>query len=66
MAADAVRNLMDALGKSEEEARKMIARVNPRGTLIRPEEVASAVGWLCLDGASGVTGQAVAVAGGEV
>jgi NAD(P)-dependent dehydrogenase (short-subunit alcohol dehydrogenase family) len=66
MAADAVRNLMDALGKSEAEARQMIARVNPRGSLIRPEEVASAVGWLCLDAASGVTGQALAVAGGEV
>jgi NAD(P)-dependent dehydrogenase (short-subunit alcohol dehydrogenase family) len=66
MAADAVRNLVDALGKTEEDARKMIARVNPRGTLIRPEEVASAVGWLCLDEASGVTGQALAVAGGEV
>jgi NAD(P)-dependent dehydrogenase (short-subunit alcohol dehydrogenase family) len=66
MARGAVRNLVEALGKTEEEALRMITRVNPRGSLIRPEEVASAVGWLCLDAASGVTGQALAVAGGEV
>ena len=31
-----------------------------------PEEVADAVLWLAGDGASAVTGQAIAVAGGEV
>jgi NAD(P)-dependent dehydrogenase (short-subunit alcohol dehydrogenase family) len=66
MARGAVRNLVEALGKTEEEALRMITRVNPRGSLIRAEEVASAVGWLCLDATSGVTGQALAVAGGEV
>ncbi len=41
-------------------------RHNPLGRLIRPEEVADAVLWLAGPGAAGVTGQAIAVAGGEV
>ena len=66
MAAAAVGNLVRELGKTEEEARRMITRVNPMGRLIAPAEVATAVGWLCSPAASGVTGQALAVAGGEV
>ncbi|CAA9349756.1 MAG: 3-oxoacyl-[acyl-carrier protein] reductase [uncultured Gemmatimonadetes bacterium] len=66
MAAAAVGNLVRELGKTEEEARRMITRVNPMGRLIAPAEVAAAVAWLCSPAASGVTGQALAVAGGEV
>ncbi len=39
---------------------------SPYGRVARPEEVASAVLWLCSDDAAAVTGQAIAVAGGEV
>ena len=65
MAASAIRTLVDA-GRTEEDARKAITRVMPIGRLIRPEEVASAVLWLCSDDAAAVTGQSIAVAGGEV
>ena len=37
---------------------------NPQGRLIEASEVASAVSWLCSDGAASVTGQAVAIDGG--
>lgn len=49
---------------AEEELAKM-AKSIPRGRLITPEEVANTVVWLCSPGASGITGQAIAVAGGE-
>jgi NAD(P)-dependent dehydrogenase (short-subunit alcohol dehydrogenase family) len=65
MVTAAVANLV-ASGKTEEEARKIITRTIPRGTLIQPEEVANAVAWLCSPKASAITGQAIAVAGGEV
>lgn len=66
MAQRAVDEVMAATGKSPEEARRAIERTNPLGRLIRPEEVAASVSWLCSPEAAAVTGQAVVVAGGEV
>ncbi|HKG91814.1 MAG TPA: SDR family NAD(P)-dependent oxidoreductase [Gemmatimonadaceae bacterium] len=66
MAQLAVDNVVQKLGKSPDEALKIILRQNPRGTLIAPAEVASAVAWLCSPGASAVTGQAIVVAAGEL
>jgi NAD(P)-dependent dehydrogenase (short-subunit alcohol dehydrogenase family) len=53
-------------GKSTAEAKAVLAATNPQGRLVEPREVASAVGWLCLPEAAAMTGQAIAVAGGEV
>ncbi|HEX3499660.1 MAG TPA: SDR family oxidoreductase [Stellaceae bacterium] len=53
-------------GRSEAAAREELARGNPMGRLVTPTEVAAAVAFLCLPAASAMTGQAIAVAGGEV
>lgn len=58
--------LAEALGKSPGEAREMLVRTIPRGSLIAPAEIASAVAWLCSPVASAVTGIALPIAGGEV
>jgi len=53
-------------GRSREEARAVLARANPQGRLVTPEQVADAVLWLASPGAGAINGQAIAVAGGEV
>ena len=61
-----VRNIVARTGRSELEARAALTRFNPQHRLIQPEEVANTVAWLCLPGSESITGQAIAVAGGEV
>ena len=61
-----VQELMEAKDITRDEARAMILRVIPRGAMTTPNEVASAVAWLCTPDASGITGQAIVVSGGEV
>ena len=66
MTDTAIVNIMAALGRTEEEARGLLLRPIPRGVLTQPEEVASAVEWLCAPHAAAVTGIALPVAGGEI
>lgn len=65
LVADAVANIVAKTGRTPEEARADLAKGNPQGRLVDPAEVADAVLWLVGDGAGAVTGQAIAVAGGE-
>jgi NAD(P)-dependent dehydrogenase (short-subunit alcohol dehydrogenase family) len=48
----------------EDSGRAQILAAEPVGRIGKPEEVASAVLWLCSDGAAFTTGQALAVDGG--
>ncbi len=66
MVAEAVANIQGRTGRSAEEARGELAKFNPQGRLVATDEVASAVLWLCLPESRSITGQAIAVAGGEV
>ena len=63
---NAVVNIVAKTGKTEDEARAALTSRNPQQRLVRPEEVANAVLWLCLPGSEAITGQAIAVAGGEI
>ena len=66
LVADAAANIVAKTGRSEQEARAALAKVNPMQRLVTPEEVADSILWLASEGASSINGQAVAVAGGEV
>lgn len=62
----ATQTIAQQTGRSEADARASLARYNPQGRLVTPEEVADAVAFLCRDTASAITGQSIIVAGGEV
>jgi NAD(P)-dependent dehydrogenase (short-subunit alcohol dehydrogenase family) len=66
MTATTLKNIMAKTNTSEPEARAMLAKQNPQGRLIQPAEIANAVLWLCLPGTESVTGQSIALAGGEL
>ena len=66
LVARASANIAENTGRSAEDAREALAATNPAGRLVQPEEVAEAVAFLCQPGASAITGQAIAVACGEV
>jgi NAD(P)-dependent dehydrogenase (short-subunit alcohol dehydrogenase family) len=66
MAQQAIANIVEKTGRSAAEAEAALVRKNPQGRLIRPEEVAATVLWLCAPGTDAITGQAIAIAGGEV
>jgi NAD(P)-dependent dehydrogenase (short-subunit alcohol dehydrogenase family) len=66
LVARAAANIAANTHRSVEDARQALAANSPAGRLMRPEEVAEAVAFLCLRDASGITGQAIAVACGEV
>ena len=66
MAARAIANVAAKTGRGEDQARRELTRINPQGRLVQPEEVADTVAWLCLPSSAAITGQAIAIAGGEV
>jgi 3-hydroxybutyrate dehydrogenase len=66
LVAGSIDTIMKKTGRSHEQAVAELAKHNPQGRLITPAEVADAVLWLCGEGAGAITGQAIAVAGGEV
>jgi 3-hydroxybutyrate dehydrogenase len=66
LVAGSIDNIIKKTGRSREQAIAELSRHNPQGRLVTPAEVADTVLWLCGEAASSITGQAIAVAGGEV
>jgi NAD(P)-dependent dehydrogenase (short-subunit alcohol dehydrogenase family) len=62
----ALANITDKTGRTRAEAEAELARANPQRRLMRPEEIAATVLWLCGPSAQAITGQAISVSGGEV
>ena len=63
--ATSVGEIVAKTGRTDAEARKELARANPQGRFITPQEVAQTVLWLCLPSSGAITGQAISVSGGE-
>jgi len=66
LVASSLDTIMAKTGRSRADAVAELVQHNPQGRLVAPAEVADCVAWLCGEGASAVTGQAIAIAGGEV
>jgi NAD(P)-dependent dehydrogenase (short-subunit alcohol dehydrogenase family) len=61
-----IERIVRTTGRSAEAVMQSLTGNNPQRRLIRPEEVAAAVAWLCAPESASVTGQCISVAGGEV
>jgi NAD(P)-dependent dehydrogenase (short-subunit alcohol dehydrogenase family) len=66
LAHAAAAKISAVTGRKVEEALQAMTKGNPQGRLIRPDEIANTVAWLCLPGSESVTGQSIVVAGGEL
>ena len=62
----AIDTIMKKTGRDRSDAISELTRHNPQGRLVTPAEVADTVLWLCGENAAAITGQAIAVAGGEI
>jgi NAD(P)-dependent dehydrogenase (short-subunit alcohol dehydrogenase family) len=66
MVKETIANIVAKTGRTPEQALAELTSRNPQKRLIKPEEVANAVAWLCLPGSEAITGQAIGISGGEV
>jgi NAD(P)-dependent dehydrogenase (short-subunit alcohol dehydrogenase family) len=66
LVAASLDRIVEKTGRTRDAALAELTKSNPQGRLVQPSEVADAVTWLCGPGAASVTGQAIAIAGGEV
>jgi len=66
MLAHSLDTIVESTGMQRDEALAELVKNNPQGRLITPQEVAETVVWLCSTRSASITGQAIAVAGGEI
>jgi 3-hydroxybutyrate dehydrogenase len=63
---ESVARIANKTGRSKDEALAAMLKGNPQGRLVKPEEVAAAVLYLCSPQAAAVTGTTLVIAGGEL
>ena len=63
---DSLRRIADKTGRSRDDALAAMLKDVPLGRLIRPDEVAAAVSYLCSAEAAAVNGATLPIAGGEI
>ncbi|RBP53555.1 SDR family NAD(P)-dependent oxidoreductase [Arenicella xantha] len=63
--SDTIANIVSKTGCTEQAARDQLLVDNPQKKFIQPNEVASITASLCLAASNSITGQAIAVDGGE-
>ena len=61
-----ITSIAQRAGISEDDALKIVVNSNRHRRLIAPEEVSSAVLWLCAPGSESMNGQTIEIAGGQV
>ena len=66
LVAGSIDIIMKKTGRDRTQAIAELTKHNPQGRLVSPAEVADTVLWLCGEGAGAITGQTIAVAGGEI
>jgi NAD(P)-dependent dehydrogenase (short-subunit alcohol dehydrogenase family) len=66
MVEASLTNIVARTGRTREQALAALVSRNPQKRLIKPAEVANAVTWLCLPGSEAITGQSIAISGGEL
>ena len=66
MTDQSIRIISEKTGRSIAQAKAALEGLNPQGRLFAPSEVTAAALYLCSEGAQGVNGQSIVIAGGEV
>lgn len=64
--AGSIDALAGKTGRPVAELRDTLAKDNPHGRLVTPDEIAQSVLWLCSSSARSVNGQAIAITGGQM
>lgn len=66
MTSEAVKNIAEKTGGSEEDAIKWLKKLSPQKRFVEPEEIAAVAVMLASDDARGITAQALNIDGGAV